>query len=157
MIKGFISYAHADADAADGLCDMFRKQLNMLKDSGIAAFWADHGIEPGDPWKDVILGQLNQAQVALFLISPDMFWSDFIRDVEWPLACRRMQAGHLLVIPVILRNTALWKRAFNGELGRLQAVPRGAKPIADSPSRNAACAEATRMIAQRIERGAPRA
>ncbi len=52
MVKGFISYAHADA--ADGLCDMFRKQLDMLKHSGIAAFWADHEIETGDPWKDVI-------------------------------------------------------------------------------------------------------
>jgi hypothetical protein len=153
MLKGFISYAHADGD----LCDMFRKQINMLKLSRIAAFWADHGIEPGDPWKDVILDQLKQAQVALFLISPDMFWSDFIRKVEWPLARRRMKVGHLLVIPGILRDTALWERTFNGELGRLQAVPRGAKPIADSPSRDGACAEAARLIAHRIERGAPHA
>jgi TIR domain len=151
MLKGFISYAHADGD----LCDMFRKQIKMLELSRIAAFWADHGIEPGDPWKDVILHQLEQAQVALFLISPDMFWSDFIRKVEWPLARRRMIAGHLLVIPVVLRDTALWERAFNGELGRRQAVPRGAKPIAESRRRDAACAEAVRMIADRIEKGQP--
>jgi hypothetical protein len=153
MLNGFISYAHADGD----LCDLFRRQIHMLKLSRIATFWADHGIEAGDPWKDVILTQLKQAQVALFLISPDIFWSDFIRTVEWPLARRRMKAGHLLVIPVILRDTALWERAFNGELGRLQAVPRGAKPIADSPNRDGACAEAARMIAHRIETGAPRA
>jgi TIR domain-containing protein len=153
MLKGFISYAHEDGD----LCDMFRKQLNMLKLSRIATFWADHGIEPGDPWKDVILDQLNRAEVALFLISPDMFWSEFIKKVEWPLARRRMNAGKLLVIPVILRETTLWERAFNGELGRRHAVPRGAKAIAESPSRDAAFAEAARMIADRIEKGAPRA
>jgi TIR domain len=132
---------------------MFLKQINMLKHGRIAAFWADHGIEAGDPWEAVILDQLKRAQVALFLISPDMFWSDFIRRKEWPLARRRMKAGDLLVIPVILRDTALWERAFNGELGRLQAVPRGAKPIADSPSQDGACAEAARMIAHRIEKG----
>jgi len=51
MLKGFISYAHADSD----LCEMFIKQVNMLKHSRIAAFWADHGIEAGDPWEEVIL------------------------------------------------------------------------------------------------------
>jgi hypothetical protein len=152
-LKGFISYASADRY----LCEMFRRQLLPLELNGIAAFWADHGIEPGDPWKDAILSQLEQAEVVLVLISPDLFWSDFIRQIEWPLMRKRMKAGHLLVIPVILRDTALWERIFDGELGRLQAVPRGAKPIAESPSRDAAFAEAARMITDRIERGAPRA
>jgi hypothetical protein len=138
MLKGFISYAHEDRR----LCNQFCKQLNLLKLSGIAAFWADHGIEPGDPWKDVILEQLEQAQVALFLISPDMFWSKFIRTDEWPLARRRMRAGKLVVIPVVLRATAAWDRAFDGELGARQAVPRGARPIAECKSRDAAFAEA---------------
>ncbi len=68
MLKGFISYAHADRD----LCDMFFKQVNMLKHGRLAEFWADHGIEPGDPWEKVILDQLKQADICLFLISPDM-------------------------------------------------------------------------------------
>jgi hypothetical protein len=153
MRKGFISYAHADRD----LCDMFFKQINMLKHGRIAEFWADHGIEPGDPWERVILDQLKQADICLFLISPDMFWSDFIRKKEWPLARQRMKAGNLLVIPVVLRATALWERAFNGELGRRQAVPQGAKPIAESPSVDAASAEAVCMIADRIKKDRRRA
>jgi hypothetical protein len=148
MLKGFISYAHDDYS----LCNRFCRQLKLLEGAGIAAFWADHGIEPGDPWKDVILEQLEQAQIALFLISPEMFWSRFIREVEWPLARRRMKAGDLLVIPVVLKDTALWDRQFDGELGARHAVPRWAKPIAESKSRDAACAEAARMIAERIER-----
>jgi hypothetical protein len=153
MLKGFISYAHADRD----LCDMFFKQINMLKHGRIAEFWTDHGIEPGDPWETVILDQLKQADICLFLISPDMFWSDFIKKKEWPLARRRLKAGSLLVIPVVLRDTALWERAFDGELGQRQAVPRGAKPIADSPSMDAASAEAVRMIADRIKKDRSRA
>jgi hypothetical protein len=149
MLKGFISYAHEDRE----LCDIFCKQLHMLELGRIASFWADYGIEPGDPWKDVILKQLTEADVALFLVSPDMFWSEFVRKVEWPLARRRMNAGKLLVIPVILRDTALWERAFNGDLGRRQAVPRGAKAIAECSSQDAAFAEAARMIAHRIEKG----
>jgi hypothetical protein len=103
MLRGFISYAHADFR----LCNQFRKHLKLLAEPGIASFWADHGIAPGDPWKKVILEQLEQAQVALFLISPDMFWSRFIREEEWPLARRRMKAGDLLVIPVVLKETPL--------------------------------------------------
>src|SRR5215831_17445159 len=103
MLKGFISYAHADRHLCNQLCN----QLNLLKLSGLAAFWADCGIEPGDPWKDVILEQLEQAQVALLLISADMFWSEFIRTHEWPLARRRVQGGSLQVILVIIQATAL--------------------------------------------------
>lgn len=124
----------------------------MLELSGIATFWADHGIEPGDPWRDIIIDKLNSSEVALFLISPDMFWSKFIREEEWPLAKTRMDAGKLLIIPVVLRDTALWERAFNRELGRLQAVPKGAQPIAESVNPSAAFAESARMIADRIER-----
>jgi TIR domain-containing protein len=147
MLKGFVSYAHADLR----LCNQFCKHLKLLEGPGIAAFWADHGIAPGDPWKKVILEQLEQAQVALFLISPEMFWSRFIREEEWPLARRRMKAGDLLVIPVVLKTTPLWERQFDGELGELQAVPRWGKPIAESRSRNAACAEAVEMIAHRLK------
>jgi hypothetical protein len=123
-----------------------------LEGAGVAAFWSDHGIDPGERWKDAILRQLEQAEVALFLITPEMFWSPFIKNVEWPLARRRMKAGDLLVIPVILRATALWERQFNGELGALEAVPRDATPIAESKSPDAAFAETARLIAERIEK-----
>jgi hypothetical protein len=123
----------------------------MLELAKIASFWADHGIEPGDPWKDVILQKLDSADVALFLISPDMFWSPFVRNEEWPRARARMKAGNLLVIPVVLRATALWERVFDGELGRLQAVPKGARPIAERRRPDPAYSEAAQLIAGCIE------
>jgi hypothetical protein len=153
MLKGFISYAHEN----DNLCEMFRKQLNLLELSDVVSFWSDHGVEPGDPWKSVIIEKLNQARVALFLISPDLFWSPFVRDVEWPLARQRMRQDELLVIPVVLCETVLWERVFDGEVGQLQAVPRHAKPIELRRPRSAGCAEAARMIADMIERRWPRA
>src|SRR5215472_1297868 len=73
MLKGFISCTHADSD----LCEMFIKQVNMLRHSRIAAFWADHGIESSDLWEEVILVRMTSGRPL---------WS--------PLVC-----GHGLKIP----------------------------------------------------------
>lgn len=146
MLNGFVSYAHADQRQ----CGLFFKHLKLLEGPGIASFWTDHGIEAGDPWKDVIVERLEAAQVALFVISPDFFWSDFIKTVEWPLARRRMKADDLIVIPVILRPTTFWEKHFDGELGARQAVPLWGKAITESKSRDGACAQAVKMIGDRI-------
>ena len=124
-IQGFISYAHEDA----AMCGELQKQLKPLERAGKACFWADHGIGPGDDWRSEILKALNAAQVALFLVSPDMMCSDFIFDVELPLASKREKKGELILITVILRP-CIWNIKYKGYcLPQRQAVPKCAMPI----------------------------
>src|ERR1044072_3696327 len=99
MRKLFISDAHEDAD----MCHELRKQLNILERAGVIELWADREIKAGDSWRERILTALDEAHVALFLVSANMFWSDFICREELPRACRRAAAGELLIIPVILK------------------------------------------------------
>lgn len=124
MRKGFISYAHEDG----AMCQHLLRQLKPLERAGIATFWADYAVEAGDPWKEKIEAALQAADVALFLVSPDMFWSDFIWNIELPQACERSRNDNLQLIPVILRP-CLWQVDRNVCLPSVQAVPRGGVPI----------------------------
>lgn len=105
------------------MCRELRKQLEPLAMEGVIEFWADHAVEPGDPWRDEILAALHAAEVALFLISPEVWWSEFIRNVELRIACERASKGELVIIPVILRP-CLW---------RVHSI--------DLPAANAGCAQ----------------
>jgi hypothetical protein len=124
-IQGFISYAHED----EPMCRELHKRLKPVERATNACFWDDHGIGAGDEWKDEILKALDAAQVALFLVSPNMMASDFIWDVELPRACKRAAKGKLTIIPVIL-ELCIWDLKIDGYcLPMVQAVPNLGKPI----------------------------
>lgn len=126
VYKGFISYAHED----EPMCLELRKQLKALEVEGIASFWADRAIEPGNPWKDEIITQLQTADVALFLVSPAMIWSEFIWSTEWPIAQDRASKNQMIIIPVILRPCLYQALKKNGLAG-IQSVPKDGRPILD--------------------------
>jgi hypothetical protein len=145
-VKGFISYAHEDED-------MFRKlhkQLRPFERAGKVSFWADRSIGAGDSWHDEISKALDAAQVALFLVSPDMFASDFILNVELPHACRRAGRGELIVIPVIL-HLCCWQMEFEGYcLSKRQAVPLLGKPISKHANPDEGYHDAAKRIMGKI-------
>lgn len=151
MIKGFISYAHED----QAICSQLRRQLSPFELSGQASFWADRRIEAGDDWRDEILGALDAAEVALFLVSGDFFTSDFIWNVELPRACERSLEGQLIVIPVIVRPV-VWR--FNHDrycLPKCQAVPRDAVPISHFPNPEDGLHDAARRIMGKVFKNWP--
>lgn len=148
MIKAFISYAHED----EAMCRELHKQLIPFERIKQINFWHDRRIDAGDSWHDQILKALNAAQVALFLVSPDMFASDFIWNEELPRACRRLSTGELVVIPVILRPCT-WN--FKHErycLPKLQVVPKDAVPISKHENRDNAYHEAAKRIMSKVSK-----
>src|SRR5262249_9340556 len=80
---------------------------------------------------DEIIGKLEHSDVVLFLVSPDLIWSDFVREVEWPIAQRRAAEGSLaVIIPVILRP-CLWRILHKQGLAKLQPLPDWERTIKD--------------------------
>ena len=99
MSKIFISYSHKDEDWKDRL----QEQLEVLALEGYFSVWDDRQIEPGDDWFAEIERELNQADVAVMLISASFLRSSFIRTEEIPTLLRRRKQEGIRLIPLILR------------------------------------------------------
>ena len=135
----FFAYAREDEDLRDEL----QKHLSILERQGVITSWHDRKIGAGKEWKGEIDTHLNTARVILLLISPDFIASDYCWDVEVKRAMERHEAGEARVIPVILRPVD-WKSA---PFGKLQALPKDAKPVTRWPD----CDEALLNVAKGIQ------
>ncbi|MGK7885009.1 MAG: toll/interleukin-1 receptor domain-containing protein [Crocosphaera sp.] len=120
-IEVFFSYSHKD----ESLRDKLANHLKLLERQGVISAWYDRDITAGTEWKGQIDEHLESAQVILLLISADFLASDYCYDIELKRAMERHELGEARVIPIILRDVD-WKGAT---FGKLQALPKNAKPI----------------------------
>ena len=120
-IEVFFSYSHQDEKFRDELA----KHLSILERQAVIAGWHDRKIVAGEEWGKGVSEHLNTAQVILLLVSSDFIASDYCWDVEVERAMQRHEAGEARVIPIILRSVN-WRKA---PFGKLQALPKDAKPI----------------------------
>lgn len=121
MIKIFFSYAHGD----EKLMDEVRRQLIVSERQGRILKWYDRKIPPGGEWKNEIDERLRQARVILLFMSPRFIESKYCYQIEGQEALSRHGSKEATVIPVILRPCA-WE---DSPFGKLQALPRDAKPL----------------------------
>jgi len=140
MKKVFISYAHEDESYKDEL----RKHLKTLERLKKINVWDDRDINAGEEWNEEIMTALKTSDIILLLISPDFIASDFCFEKELKLAIERHEAGTARVIPIILRNCD-W---YEFEFGKLQALPKNAKPIVEFNNQD----EAYVFIARQIKK-----
>lgn len=139
-IEVFFSYSHKDEDLRDELAT----HLVMMKRQGLIAAWHDRDIDAGDEWEAEILAHLNSARVILLLISNNFLASDFCYDKELLRAMERHEAKEARVIPIIIKPCD-WSGA---PFGKLQALPKNAKPVTKWEDRD----EAFLNVAQGIRR-----
>ncbi len=143
-ISIFISYSHRD--------DEWRQELDIhlssLRRQGVISVWHDRWILAGKEWAREINHNLNDADLILLLISPDFINSDYCYDIEMKRAVERHDAGEAVVIPIILRSCD-WKDA---PFGKLQALPRDAKPIKSAADRDEAFTEVVAGIRGAVEK-----
>ena len=142
-IEVFFSYSHKDEE----LRDQLEKHLSILKRQGVITGWHDRRIGAGREWEGEIDKHLNTADVILLLISADFLASDYCYDVEMKRAMERHEAGETRVIPVILRPVD-WKGA---PFGKLQALPKDAKPVTSWPNRDEAFTDVAQGIRAAVE------
>ncbi len=123
----FIAFANQDLVVRDKLL----RQLNLVRERQGWNIWSAKEIKAGEYWDDEIKRRLLDSQVVVLLLSTDFFNSTYIIEKELPEVVLMHQAGTCQIIPVIVRKCH-WKDTPFGayaELGDLQALPVGEKPI----------------------------
>ena len=114
MSKIFISYSHKDEVWKDRL----QEQLGALALEGYFSVWDDRQIKPGDDWFAEIERALNQADVAVMLISASFLTSTFIRTEEVPKLIQRREQEGMRLIPLVIKPCAWqgvpWLAAIQG-------------------------------------------
>jgi tetratricopeptide (TPR) repeat protein len=119
----FISYSHKDEIWKDRL----RPHLGVLEKAGRLTVWDDRGIDGGATWYDEIKRVMEDAEVAVCLISADYLNSDFCVKEEIPYLLERRKDEGMLLLPVLIRP-CLWTSL--DWLKALQMLPRDGKSVA---------------------------
>lgn len=121
--KIFISYSHKDKEWLDRI----QICLKMLKLEGIEIdVWDDTQIKAGDKWRDEITKALEEAKIAILLISMDYLASDFIVENELPPLLEAAEKDGARIIPLLIRPSRFTR---NKELSQFQAFNDPNKPL----------------------------
>jgi len=96
--KVFVSYSHRDADFLNRLLI----HLRPLEKRGLIDPWSDKRIAAGEKWRDEIAKALEQARVAILLISADFLASDFIMENELPPLLKTADKKGTVILPMVL-------------------------------------------------------
>lgn len=145
-LEVFISYSHKD----EKMREQLDQHLAILKRQGLIRNWHDRRITAGEEWAEKIDGHMNSADVILLLISAHFLASDYCYDIEMNHAMQRHTSADARVVPVILRPCDWHKAPF----GKLQALPRDAKPVSTWSNRDEAflcVAEGIRRVANEMQ------
>lgn len=142
----FISYAHVDEVLRAGL----RAHLSVLEREGLVHTWDDRQILAGDDFADAIDVRLNRADVILLLVSADFITSEYCygKELERALERHADPADRAIVIPIILRRCDWQSTPF----AKLQALPAGARPLAEWPSADDYYTAVTQGLRRRLQR-----
>ncbi len=125
MITGqpriFISYAPEDK----AFKDEFRKMVAPLEKNGKWKLWDDRWLLPGDDWNREILRHIEEANIAVLLLTSAFFASDYIYDEEMRRAVERHRRGEMLLIGVIVGDCIFEETPLRD----IQIVPKDAAAI----------------------------
>ncbi len=140
----FICYSRKDAVFRDQL----RGALVPYERKGELRVWADELIEPGQTWEAEIVRRLDEARIVIPLLSNDFFASDYCFEKELPRAQARRSKGECEIIPVVVRACRYEKT----EVGLLQAIVPGGKPVDEHPKHDVAWLEVTMQLDRTLAR-----
>jgi tetratricopeptide (TPR) repeat protein len=118
----FISYSHKDEEWKDRLVS----HLGVLQQEGLLNLWEDRRIAAGDDWYEEIEGALNNASVAVLMISANFLNSNFILNDEVPRLLERRKSEGIRVIPIIVKPCAWTQVKW---LSPIQCRPKDGKPL----------------------------
>ncbi len=118
----FISYSHKDETEKEALLT----HLGGLQRTGLITRWSDDQIGAGAAWKQDIKEAIDQASVAILLVTASFLDSKFITTQEVPALLARQKAGGLVIVPVIARACA-WQRVE--WLQQMNVRPKNGAPV----------------------------
>ena len=119
----FISYAHG----GNGLKwkAALLRALHVFEQHHLLDVWQDGRIREGAIWADDIASAMNNAQLAVVLLSKEALESQFILNTEFPCLKERQQRDKLPVFPVICEPCNWWDHDWL----RATQAPNGANPL----------------------------
>lgn len=112
----FISYSHKDAKFKE----MLVKQLKVLESGGFCNIWVDSDIQTGSNWFLQIKKAIEEADIAILMVSVDFLYSPFIVNTEVPSILERRKKEGLIVLPLYVKSCA-WKKL--DWLSKIQGYP----------------------------------
>jgi hypothetical protein len=140
--KVFISYSHADRQWLERL----QKHLRVVARSRNLEIWADSAIDKAEKWQSSIMKAINEADVAVLLVSPDYLASDFIMDLELPALLKAAEERGLRILWLPCRPSIFAESPISG----FQAALDPSKPLASLSAAeiDESLVKATRLIAE---------
>lgn len=120
----FIGYSHKDRLWKEKITTFLR----LLERTEKVNFhtWSDSEIQLGENWENEIQNAIDEAKVALLLISADFLDSEFIMDTEVPRILKMAEDDQLVIIPFVVRPCPWelfeWIRATQGYVDNNQAL-----------------------------------
>jgi hypothetical protein len=143
-LKIFISYAKKDYNLMTAV-EFCCKQIGQIDFAGKkykVDVWSDHHLLAGEAWKKQIVDRIKEADVVLFLLSPNFVKSDFILNTEIPLAMKRKEEAGIGILGIYMEQCDFSHLA----LRKQQLVPShhgSLKPIS-TWSKNKTCWDAVK-------------
>ena len=145
-VKVFVSYSHKDPQylAEDSLLGF----LKGLEKDGVE-FWTDRQLRAGELWHEVIEANMQDASIALVLVSQGFLDSDYCRNVE----IRNFLANKAYLFPIIL-SPCDWEQ--HDWLKSRQFLPGGQETIeehyTDPGKRKRLFLEIRNQLREQVER-----
>ena len=97
----FICYAHKDADYLDEVTTHLKPLIQ--RQGGVIQSWSDREIRPGAEWLAEIEAKLEKASVAVLIVTPNFYASDFIQNKEVPALLSRVKEAGAQLLLVLAR------------------------------------------------------
>lgn len=140
----FISYSHKDELEKN----LLLSHLGVLERANLLSLWSDDQIVGGGDWEKAIDQAINQARVAILLITANFLTSDHILGKQVPALLERHRQDSLIIFPIIARSCA-WRTV--DWLAKMKVIPRDGIPVwSGAPSQIDQClatiAEAVAVI-----------
>jgi internalin A len=110
----FVSYAHKDRKWADELVTFLAP---WIRDKRVD-LWDDSRIPLGHNWQPEIQNAIEEATVAVLLVTKDFLASDFITKYELPMLLQRARKKQVRLAWVAVRHSGVQAT----QLSQIQAV-----------------------------------
>lgn len=132
--KIFISYSHQNMEwAQENGYNLLPWLESQLAPEGISVWWdKDMTRMPGIEYEQRIYSKIDEADLAILLISQEYAVSSFIRDKEEPRIKARYERGELMIIPLMISPVSnMYKNNRLSWIFDLQIFPEATKPLID--------------------------
>jgi len=160
MFKVFVSYAHEDntKNSCEAVYEIFTKLDSLVKSMKNLELWNDGKIPIGEKWHETIQKALEDANVAILLLSKKFFKSEYIKEHEISKIFEAWKDGSKILFPIIINDVEdVKKEAFlnvysvfpnNSSTNKLESICENYSSNIDSK-----IDEAIKKLEQYIDKG----